>query len=566
MLKEFIKHYKPYRTLFYLDLVAAFLLSACDLLYPMLTRTIINEVVPNKNLKMLVIFSVVLLVIFVIKAFFNYFMQYWGHVVGVRMQADMRNEVFTHLQELPNRYFDNNKTGVIMSRMVNDLMDISELAHHGPEDVFISGVMFIGSFVILCTINIPLTVIIFACLPVVLWIALTQRKKMNRAFMASRVETGEVNAVVENSVAGVKVTKAFCTQDGELGKFKQGNKRFVQAREASYKVMGQYFTSMNLCTDVLEWVALIAAGYYAYTGQINLGDFAAYILYIKMFILPIKRLINFTEQYENGITGFQRYLELLHEEKEKEPVNPIILGDVEGRIDIEDLSFSYENNGNVLSHLSLSIPAGKRVALVGPSGGGKTTLCNLIPRFYDYTEGDIRIDGISISQISLQSLRNQIGVVQQEVFLFTGTIKDNILCGKPSATDKEVIEAAQKARIHDFIMTLPQGYLTDIGERGVKLSGGQKQRISIARIFLKDPAIIILDEATSALDNVTEHEIQLALEELGKNRTNLIIAHRLTTIKNADDIIVLTDQGIAERGNHEELLAQKGLYYQLHGK
>ena len=566
MLKKLIQYYKPYKFLFLADLVAAFLLAACDLIYPMLTRQIINDVVPNKNLQMLIFFAISLLVIFIAKAGFNYFMQYWGHVVGVRMQADMRDKVFAHLQKLPCSYFDNNKTGVIMSRMINDLMDISELAHHGPEDVFISGMMFIGSFVILCTINVPLTIIIFLFLPLVIWSTLAQRKKLNRAFMESRVKTGEVNAVVENSVAGVRVTKSFCTDELEMEKFKKGNALFVKARELSYKVMDQYYASMNFWTDLLELVALVAAGYFVLRDWINIGDFAAFILYIKMFIQPIKKLVNFTEQYQNGITGFQRFLELMEVDGEKEPAHPVPLEEVKGHITIDHVTFSYENNKSVLNDLSLDIPAGKKVALVGPSGGGKTTLCNLIPRFYDYTSGDIRIDGVSIRDVSLHDLRTQIGVVQQEVFLFTGTIKDNILCGKPDAGDAEVVQAAKLAKIHDFIMTLPEGYDTYIGERGVKLSGGQKQRISIARVFLKNPPILILDEATSALDNVTEHEIQQSLEELGRDRTNLIIAHRLTTIQGADEILVLTDQGIAERGTHEELMAQKGIYYELHGQ
>lgn len=566
MLKKLIQYYKPYKFLFFADLAAAFLLAACDLIYPMLTRDIINEVVPNKNLQMLIFFAILLLAIFIAKAGFNYFMQYWGHVVGVRMQADMRDKVFAHLQKLPCSYFDNNKTGVIMSRMINDLMDISELAHHGPEDVFISGMMFIGSFIILCTINVPLTIIIFLFLPLVIWSTLAQRKKLNAAFMESRVKTGEVNAVVENSVAGVRVTKSFCTDEQEMEKFKKGNLLFVKARELSYKVMGQYYASMNFWTDLLELVALVAAGYFAFRDWINIGDFAAFILYIKMFIQPIKKLVNFTEQYQNGITGFQRFLELMEVDSEKEPEHPVPLEQVKGHIAIDHVTFSYENNKSVLNDLTLDIPAGKKVALVGPSGGGKTTLCNLIPRFYDYTAGDIRIDGVSIRDVSLNDLRRQIGVVQQEVFLFTGTIRDNILCGKPDAADEEVVRAAELAKIHDFIMTLPEGYDTYIGERGVKLSGGQKQRISIARVFLKNPPILILDEATSALDNVTEHEIQQSLEELGRDRTNLIIAHRLTTIQGADEILVLTDQGIAERGTHEELMAQKGIYYELHGQ
>ncbi len=566
MFKKLLTYYKPYKGLFFADLLAAFLLAVCDLVYPMLSRNIINDVVPHKRLDLLIIFVVVLLALFIAKAGFNYFMQYWGHVLGVYMQADMRNTVFAHLQKLPNRYFDNNKTGVIMSRIINDLMDITELAHHGPEDIFISGMMFIGSFIILCSINVPLTVIIFLFLPIVLWAAMAQRKKMGVAFMEARVKTGDVNAVVENSIAGVKVTKSFCTEDLEMKKFLAGNELFVTARRKSYKVMGQYYASMNFAIDILQLVALAAAGYFAYRNWINLGDFAAYILYIKMFIQPVTRLVNFTEQYQNGITGFKRYLELLEEDNEKEPDNPVAFNDIKGDIAVNHVTFSYENNKNVLTDLSLHIPAGKHVALVGPSGGGKTTLCNLIPRFYDYEQGEILIDGINIRHVSLHDLRRNIGIVQQDVFLFTGTIRENILCGKPEATEAEIIAASKRAKIHDFIMSLENGYDTFIGERGVKLSGGQKQRISIARVFLKNPPIIILDEATSALDNVTEHEIQSSLEELGRDRTNLIIAHRLSTIRNADEILVLTDQGIAERGTHEELLALGGIYYALHGE
>ncbi len=564
MIKEFIKYYKPYKRLFFMDLLAAFLFAVCNLIYPMITRDIMNEVVPNKDLRMLVIFAFTLLFIFIMKAFLNHFMQYWGHVVGVRMQADMRSEVFTHLQKLPNSYFDNHKTGVTMSRIINDLMDISELAHHGPEDLFISIVMFIGSFIILLNINVPLTLIIFAILPFVVVFASIQKRRMQKAFMETRVTTGEVNATLENSIAGMKVTKSFCNENEELKKFNASNNVFKKARQAAYRVMADYFSGMNLFMDLLELVALVAGGYFTYLGQINLGDFAAYILYVKMFIEPIKKLINFTEQYQNGMTGFERFMEIINEDVEKEVKNPIELKNIKGNIEINNVSFTYEDKKQVLKNLDLSIEAGKTVALVGPSGGGKTTLCNLIPRFYDFEEGDIRIDGNSIKNVSLKSLRKNIGVVQQDVFLFTGTIKENILCAKPDASDEEVISAAKKARIHDFIKSLPEGYDTYIGERGVKLSGGQKQRISICRVFLKNPPIIILDEATSALDNVTEREIQKSLEELSKDRTNLVVAHRLSTIKNADEIIVLTDSGIAERGTHEELISKKGIYSKLH--
>ena len=564
MIKDFIKYYSPYKKLFFLDLLAAFLFSICNLVYPIITRDIMNEVVPNKDLRMLIIFGITLFIIFIFKAILNHFMQYWGHVLGVRMQADMRSYVFTHLQKLPNSYFDNNKTGVTMSRIINDLMEVSELAHHGPEDLFISGVMLIGSFFILLNINVSLTLIIFAILPLLIWFAIAQRKRMNKAFMQTRVKTGDVNATLENSIAGMKVTKSFCNENEELNKFNKSNSVFKIARESAYKVMADYFSGMNLFMDILELVALIAGGYFAYIGKISLGDFTAYLLYVKMFIEPIKKLINFTEQYQSGMTGFERFMEIVNEDTEKEVENPIELKDIKGNISIENVSFTYEYEKEVLKELNLNIESGKTVALVGPSGGGKTTLCSLIPRFYEFEQGDIKIDGISIKNVSLKSLRRNIGVVQQDVFLFTGTIKDNIICAKPNASDKEIIEAAKKARIHEFIESLPNGYDTYIGERGVKLSGGQKQRISISRIFLKNPPIIILDEATSALDNVTEREIQASLEELSKDRTNLVVAHRLSTIKNADEIVVLTDKGIVERGTHDELINKNGVYTNLH--
>ena len=564
MIKEFIKYYKPYKKLFFMDLLAAFLFALCNLVYPMITRNIMNEVVPNHDLRMLIIFAITLLFIFILKAMLNHFMQYWGHVVGVRMQGDMRSIVFTHLQKLPNSYFDNNKTGVTMSRIINDLMDISELAHHGPEDLFISLVMFVGSFAILMNINIPLTLIIFAILPFVVWFTFVQRKRMQKAFMETRVTTGDVNATLENSIAGMKVTKSFCNEEQELNKFNESNNIFKVARQRAYRVMADYFSGMNFFMDLLEMVALVAGGYFTFIGKINLGDYAAYILYVKMFIEPLKKLINFTEQYQNGMTGFERFMEIINEDTEKEASNPVELNNVKGNIEIENVSFTYEDKKQVLNNLNLNIEAGKTVALVGPSGGGKTTLCNLIPRFYDFDEGDIKIDGTSIKDVSLKSLRKNIGVVAQDVFLFTGTIRDNLLCAKPDATETEIISAAKKARIHDFIVGLPEGYDTYIGERGVKLSGGQKQRISISRVFLKNPPIIILDEATSALDNVTEREIQKSLEELSKDRTNLVVAHRLSTIKNADEIIVLTDNGVAERGTHQELMESGGIYSTLH--
>ena len=564
MLKRFIRYYKPYKKLFILDLLAAFLVSACDLFYPMITRNIINDVIPNKQIKLLFVFAVVLTLIFLIKAGLNYFMQYWGHVVGVRMQADMRRDLFDKLQDMPNKYFDNNKTGVIMSRIINDLLDISELAHHGPEDLFISLVMLVGSFIILCTINVPLTIITFAIIPFLLFYTIHKRNKMKKAFKETRVKTGEVNATIENSISGVRVTKSFGNKAYEMEKFDKSNGIFKKAREHAYKAMAEYFSGMFFLVDMLELIVLIAAGYFTYLGKINIGDFAAYLLYIKMFLQPIRKLINFNEMFQNGMSGFERYEEIMNEENEKEIPNAKELKDVKGKITIKDVTFRYDNKESILENFNLDIEAGKMVALVGPSGGGKTTICNLIPRFYDYESGQIFIDDVDISTVTLKSLRENIGIVQQDVFLFTGTIKENIMYGNPNATDEEVIEAAKNACLHDFIMGLEDGYDTFIGERGVKLSGGQKQRISIARIFLKNPAILILDEATSALDNVTEYEIQKALEELSKDRTTLVVAHRLSTVKNSDEIVVLTDKGIEERGTHEELMKLGGVYSNLH--
>lgn len=564
MLKRFIRYYKPYKKLFILDLLAAFLVSACDLFYPMITRNIINDVIPNKQIKLLFVFAVVLTLIFLIKAGLNYFMQYWGHVVGVRMQADMRRDLFDKLQDMPNKYFDNNKTGVIMSRIINDLLDISELAHHGPEDLFISLVMLVGSFIILCTINVPLTIITFAIIPFLLFYTIHKRNKMKKAFKETRVKTGEVNATIENSISGVRVTKSFGNKAYEMEKFDKSNGIFKKAREHAYKAMAEYFSGMFFLVDMLELIVLIAAGYFTYLGKINIGDFAAYLLYIKMFLQPIRKLINFNEMFQNGMSGFERYEEIMNEENEKEIPNAKELKDVRGKITIKDVTFRYDNKESILENFNLDIEAGKMVALVGPSGGGKTTICNLIPRFYDYESGQIFIDDVDISTVTLKSLRENIGIVQQDVFLFTGTIKENIMYGNPNATDEEVIKAAKNACLHDFIMGLEDGYDTFIGERGVKLSGGQKQRISIARVFLKNPAILILDEATSALDNVTEYEIQKALEELSKDRTTLVVAHRLSTVKNSDEIVVLTDKGIEERGTHEELMKLGGVYSNLH--
>ena len=562
MIKKFISYYKPYKKLFILDLIVATIATICSLVYPMMTRVLINETIPNKEVKVIGIFAIVLMLLYLIKAGCCYFMQYFGHLVGVGMQADMRRDMFNHLEELPNYYFDNNRTGDLMSRMINDLMEISELAHHGPEDLFISVVMFLGSFIILSTINIPLTILVFAFVPFIVIFTLKKRKKMNDCFMETRVHTSNINSTLENSIAGIRISKAFVAHEYEKEKFNKGNDKFREVRRKAYKVMAEYFAGVNFGVDILDYVVLIAGGIFTYYGVINLGDFLAYMLYVKLFTDPIKKLINFVEQYQNGMTGFKRFMEIMDVEKEKENPNAVEINNVEGNIKFENVSFSYENE-SVLNDINLSIESGKMIALVGPSGSGKTTFCSLIARFYDVDKGNIKIDGKSIYDIKLNSLRKNIGIVQQDVFLYTGTIKENIRYGNQNATDEEVIEAAKKANIHEFIMELKDGYNTYIGERGVKLSGGQKQRISIARVFLKNPPILILDEATSALDNVTEYLIQKSLEELCKNRTTIVVAHRLSTIKNADEIIVLTDKGIEERGSHDELIEKGGIYENL---
>ncbi|WP_286909714.1 ABC transporter ATP-binding protein [Clostridium sp. UBA1652] len=565
MIKEFIKYYKPHKKLFAIDMFCAFLVSICDLFYPMITRNIINDYVPNQNLRLLVVWSITLIFIYALKLVLNYFIQYWGHVVGVRMQADMRKKIFKHLQKLPFNYFDNNKTGVIMSRIMNDLMEISELAHHGPEDLFISLIMLIGSFIVLCTINIPLTLITFAFIPVLIWYAIKKRIKMNDAFKKTRIEIGDVNASLENSIAGIRVSRAFTNTKYEIDKFQVGNNKFRKAREYAYKAMAEFYSGMFFIVDILNLIVLGIGGFFTFKGYITIGDYVAYLLYIKLFMDPIKRLINFVEQLQSGMTGFERFQELMAEQEEEDSEKAIEMGTVDGNIEFEGVSFKYDDEEtHVLQDLNLNIKSGQTVALVGPSGGGKTTLCHLVPRFYELDGGIIKIDGVDITTVNRESLRKNIGIVQQDVFLFTGTILENILYGNPEASEEEVVEAARRANIHEFIINLPDGYNTYIGEKGLKLSGGQKQRLSIARVFLKNPKILILDEATSALDNTTEMIIQKSLEELTIGRTTLIVAHRLSTIKNADEIVVLTPEGIAEKGTHKELIKNDGIYASLY--
>lgn len=565
MLRSFAHYYKPHWKLFVFDMICALIAAGCDLVYPVVSRNIINTYIPDKNIRLILTWCAALLVIYIIQTVMQYFMQYQGHIVGVRMQADMRRDVFEHLQKLPFSYFDEHKTGVIMSRIVNDLMDISEFAHHGPEDLFISLVTVVGAFIILCTVNIPLTLITFAVLPFLVLFIIKKRSAMTMAFRKNRIEIAEVNASLENSIAGIRVSRAFTGEREEEKKFAENNQRYVTVRERSYRVMAEFFSGTNFLTSLMNVVILAAGGYCAYRGVINVGDMVAYMLFINMFVNPIKKLIQFVEMFQNAITGYVRFQELMNVKPEQDEKGAIELKDVRGEIVFDDVTFHYDENKEVLSHISLTFPQGKMVAIVGPSGGGKTTLCHLIPRFYEISGGSILVDGHDIRDVTRASLRRQIGIVQQDVFLFTGTIFDNIAYGKLGASREEVYEAAKKANIHDYIMSLPEGYDTFVGERGVKLSGGQKQRISIARVFLKNPPILVLDEATSALDNVTENYIQDSLDELCKNRTTIVVAHRLSTIKNADEIIVMDRDGIEERGTHEELLARgNGIYKELY--
>ena len=565
MLRSFAHYYKPHWKLFVFDMICALVAAGCDLVYPVVSRNIINTYIPDKNIRLILTWCAALLVIYIIQTVMQYFMQYQGHIVGVRMQADMRRDVFEHLQKLPFSYFDEHKTGVIMSRIVNDLMDISEFAHHGPEDLFISLVTVVGAFIILCTVNIPLTLITFAVLPFLVLFIIKKRSAMTMAFRKNRIEIAEVNASLENSIAGIRVSRAFTGEREEEKKFAENNQRYVTVRERSYRVMAEFFSGTNFLTSLMNVVILAAGGYCVYRGVINVGDMVAYMLFINMFVNPIKKLIQFVEMFQNAITGYVRFQELMNVEPEQDEKGAIELKDVRGEIVFDDVTFHYDENKEVLSHISLTFPQGKMVAIVGPSGGGKTTLCHLIPRFYEISGGSILVDGHDIRDVTRASLRRQIGIVQQDVFLFTGTIFDNIAYGKLGASREEVYEAAKKANIHDYIMSLPEGYDTFVGERGVKLSGGQKQRISIARVFLKNPPILVLDEATSALDNVTENYIQDSLDELCKTRTTIVVAHRLSTIKNADEIIVMDRDGIEERGTHEELLARgNGIYKELY--
>ena len=561
LFRRFIAYYKPHRTLFIEDMLASFAISAIGLIYPIITRYMIKDYIPNKDFTMIWILAGVVLILYIIRMFLRYFVQFYGHMMGTKMQASMRSDMFNHLEKLPFNYYDNHETGKIMSRMTSDLQDVSELAHHGPENFFISGFMIIATFIYLMTLNVWLTLIVFAVVPSVIFVVAGLRKGMSKAFMESRKSVAMINASLENSLTGIRVTKAFNNSRKEDEKFEVSNQSFVAAKRKAYKAMGKFQSSTAFITDLFNIVVLVAGALLMADGQFSYDVLAAFIVSINMFINPLTTLINFTEQFEDGITGFKRFVQIMDEKPEEDEKGAVGLDSVKGKIEFKDVSFFYREGKSILNNINLVIEPGEKLALVGPSGGGKTTICHLIPRFYKCDKGDILLDGIKINNIQIQALRQNIGIVQQDVFLFDGTIKENILYGKLNATDEEVISAAKKAKLYDYVMTLPEQFMTQVGERGVRLSGGQKQRISIARIFLKNPRILILDEATSALDNTTELFIQESLDELCKGRTTIAVAHRLSTVRSATCIAVIDQGQITEIGSHEELMKIEGGVY-----
>jgi len=565
LIKRFVNYYHPHKVVFIWDMVSSFFISAIALIYPIVTRKLLNTYIPDQNFTMIWICGVSLLGLYLMRMGFRYFVQYYGHVMGVKMQGAMRLDMFKHLQKLPYSYYDNHETGKIMSRMTNDLFQVSELAHHGPENIFISGFMLIITLVYLGTLNLYLTLILMGIIPIVLVITIVLRKSMARAYLESKKRIAEVNSSLENSISGIRVTKAFTNDKREVEKFNYSNSKFIKARSKAYRAMARFSSTTTFVTDLFNIVVLISGALFMASGYITFDILAAFIVSVNLFISPLSILISFTESFEDGVSGFKRFITIMDEVPETDIENPYVFDKLKGKIEFEDVSFNYSDGEAVLQHVNLKINPGEKFALVGPSGGGKTTICHLIPRFYSVSHGKIKIDGIPNSDIAFESLRKNIGIVQQNVFLFDGTIKENILYGRLDATDEEVILAAKRARLYDYVKSLPNGFDTSVGERGVKLSGGQKQRISIARVFLKDPAILILDEATSALDNTTEILIQEALDELCAGRTTLIVAHRLSTIKSADKIAVVSHGKIVELGTHDELIKKDdGIYKQLY--
>ena len=566
LLKRFVSYYRPHKKMLALDLGASFLISATGMVYPIITNRMLNDYIPNREYRTIVTAGIIVLILYVIRFFLRYFVQFYGHMIGVRMQSRMRTDLFAHLEKLPFHFYDDHETGRIMTRITSDLFEVCELAHHGPENLLISSVMILLSFIYLMTIDPVLTLIIFACVPLLVWVSLHFRKDMRSAFDDRRKSNARINAAVESSVTGIRVTKAYTNAEKEIEKFAVGDGEFVDASRRAYRAMARFFSSTAFITDIFNVIILIAGGLFLYDGRISFGDYSTFIVSVNLFLNPVNTLINFMEQFQNGVSGFKRFTEIMDEEPEKDAEDAEEMKEVRGEIEFKNVSYAYPSSGEVLHHVDLKIRKGEKLALVGPSGGGKTTLCHLLPNFYELEEGNgaILIDGKDIRHLTLDSVRRNIGIVQQDVFLFAGTIRDNILYGRLDATEEEVISAAKRAHIHDYIMTLKNGYDTEIGERGVKLSGGQKQRLSIARVFLKDPAILILDEATSALDNTTEVLIQQALDELCEGRTTLVVAHRLSTIRNADEIAVVIGGEVKERGTHDELMRAGGLYKTLY--
>lgn len=564
-LKKFIKYYKPYKTVFFIDLLCATIISAIDLAFPQLLRTLTKTLfagAPGKIISALIPITIGLLVAYIIQTACRYYVTYAGHMMGARMERDMRKELFDQYEKLSFSYYDQNNSGQMMSKLVSDLFDISELAHHGPENLFISLIKIIGSFIFLFMINRMLAVPMLILVVLMLVFSYGQNKKMQETFMDNRRKIGDINSSLQDTLAGIRVVQSFANERIEQEKFNRSNENFLISKDANYRCMGSFMSGNAFFQGMMYLVTLVFGGFLIAHGRMEASDLAMYALYIGIFISPIQILVELTEMMQKGLSGFRRFLEVVETEPDiVDAADAKTLKNVKGNVCYEDVSFHYSDDDTpVLSHVSFEIPAGKSIALVGPSGSGKTTICSLLPRFYDVTDGRVTIDGNDVRKLTLESLRSQIGLVSQDVYLFGGSIKDNIAYGKPDATMDEIVDAAQKANIHDFIMELPDKYDTFVGERGTRLSGGQKQRISIARVFLKNPPVLILDEATSDLDNESERFIQKSLEELAKDRTTITIAHRLSTIRNADEILVVADCGIAERGTHEELLAQDGIY------
>lgn len=564
-LKKFIKYYKPYKAVFFIDLLCATIISAIDLAFPQLLRTLTKTLfagAPGKIISALIPITIGLLVAYIIQTACRYYVTYAGHMMGARMERDMRKELFDQYEKLSFSYYDQNNSGQMMSKLVSDLFDISELAHHGPENLFISLIKIIGSFIFLFMINRMLAVPMLILVVLMLVFSYGQNKKMQETFMDNRRKIGDINSSLQDTLAGIRVVQSFANERIEQEKFNRSNENFLISKDANYRCMGSFMSGNAFFQGMMYLVTLVFGGFLIAHGRMEASDLAMYALYIGIFISPIQILVELTEMMQKGLSGFRRFLEVVETKPEiVDAADAKPLKNVKGNVCYDDVSFHYSDDDTpVLSHVSFEIPAGKSIALVGPSGSGKTTICSLLPRFYDVTEGRVTIDGNDVRKLTLESLRSQIGLVSQDVYLFGGSIKDNIAYGKPDATMDEIVDAAKKANIHDFIMELPDKYDTFVGERGTRLSGGQKQRISIARVFLKNPPVLILDEATSALDNESERFIQRSLEELAKDRTTITIAHRLSTIRNADEILVVADCGIAERGTHEELLAQDGIY------